>query len=246
MNQILNPSRPRRRFMLAARLAGAAVLAGGALALAQVALPAESAGRLPAPAADEAAGATHDATAVLAGGCFWGVQGVFEHVRGVKRVLAGYAGGAAATARYERVGGGDTGHAESVRIDYDPAQVSYGQLLQIFFAVAHDPTELDYQGPDHGTQYRSAIFPATPEQHRIAQAYIAQLERAKVFHAPIVTRIEDGKAFYPAEAYHQDFLVRHPAYPYIVINDLPKVAALRQFFPQRYRAEPVLSGVPGA
>ncbi len=179
-------------------------------------------------------------TAVFAGGCFWGVQGVFQHVQGVKNAVSGYDGGAAGTAQYEAVSEGDTGHAESVSVTYDPATVSYGKLLQIYFSVAHNPTELNRQGPDTGTQYRSVIFAQNAEQQKVAQAYIAQLDAAKAFDKPIVTKIEMGKAFYPAEAYHQDFLTENPSYPYIVINDLPKVAQLKKLFPDRYRAEPVL------
>jgi peptide-methionine (S)-S-oxide reductase len=177
---------------------------------------------------------------VFAGGCFWGVQGVFQHVRGVTRATSGYAGGSATTAQYEMVGTGMTGHAESVEVRYDPTQVSYGKLLQIFFSVAHDPTQLNYQGPDHGTQYRSAIFPLTPEQKSIADAYIAQLGNARAWSSPIVTRVEPYKGFYAAENYHQDFLVKNPNYPYIVINDLPKIGNLKKMFPDVYRNDPVL------
>jgi len=183
--------------------------------------------------------------AVFAGGCFWGVQGVFQHVEGVLGAVSGYAGGAADTAKYLVVGEGDTGHAESVQVTYDPRRIHYDQLLQLFFSVAHDPTQRDRQGPDAGPQYRSAIFPQTDEQARVAADYIAQLDRAKAFGAPIATRIEPGKAFYPAEAYHQDYLQLHPTNPYIVINDLPKVEQLKQLFPDRYRAEPVLVGAAG-
>ncbi|WP_248750777.1 peptide-methionine (S)-S-oxide reductase MsrA [Pseudomonas sp. MWU15-20650] len=179
-------------------------------------------------------------TAVFAGGCFWGVQGVFQHVQGVKNAVSGYDGGAASTAEYEAVSGGDTGHAESVSVTYDPSKISYGKLLQIYFSVAHNPTELNRQGPDSGTQYRSAIFAQNADQQKVAQAYIAQLEAAKSFAKPIVTQVEMGKTFYPAEAYHQDFLTENPSYPYIVINDLPKVAQLKKLFPDQYRAEPVL------
>ena len=179
-------------------------------------------------------------TAVFAGGCFWGVQGVFQHVQGVKNAVSGYDGGAASTAQYESVSDGDTGHAESVAVTYDPSTVSYGKLLQIYFSVAHNPTELNRQGPDTGTQYRSAIFAQNAAQQKVAQAYIAQLDAAKAFDKPIVTQIEMGKAFYPAESYHQDFLTENPSYPYIVINDLPKVAQLKKLFPDQYRAEPVL------
>jgi peptide-methionine (S)-S-oxide reductase len=173
-------------------------------------------------------------TAVIAGGCFWGVQAVFEHVKGVISVSAGYSGGAADTAHYEMVSGGNTGHAESVRIKYDPSRISYGQLLKVYFAVAHDPTELNRQGPDTGTQYRSAIFYSSAEQKSIADAYIAQLNKAGVFKRPIVTQAVALKAFYEAEAYHQDYAVNHPNEPYIAINDLPKVAELRKQLPELY------------
>ncbi len=190
---------------------------------------------LPSPAVDEAAATVkQEQTAVLSGGCFWGVEAVFEHVKGVKNVTSGYAGGSAATAHYELVGTGRTGHAESVKITYDRAQISYGQLLKIFFSVAHDPTELNRQGPDEGPQYRSAIFVANDEQKRIAQAYVDQLSHAKVFQRPIVTQIVGPQAFYEAEQYHQDFLAHHPKHPYIVINDLPKVENLRKQFPDLY------------
>jgi peptide-methionine (S)-S-oxide reductase len=161
-------------------------------------------------------------------------------VQGVKNAVSGYDGGAADTAQYEAVSGGDTGHAESVSVTYDPGQVSYGKLLQIYFSVAHNPTELNRQGPDSGSQYRSEIFAQNAEQQKVAQAYIAQLDAANAFTRPIVTKVEMGKAFYPAESYHQDFLTENPSYPYIVINDLPKVAQLKKLFPDQYRAEPVL------
>ena len=173
-------------------------------------------------------------TAVLAGGCFWGVQAVFEHVKGVTRVISGYSGGAKESAEYEKVSFGSTGHAESVQITYDPSQITYGQLLKVYFSVAHDPTELNRQGPDVGTQYRSAIFYSSEEQKRVAGAYIAQLEAAKLFSRPIVTQAVPLKAFYPAEAYHQDYVVHHPYEPYIVINDLPKIADLQRQFPGLY------------
>jgi peptide-methionine (S)-S-oxide reductase len=178
--------------------------------------------------------------AVFAGGCFWGVQGVFQHVKGVTKAVSGYAGGDKGSAEYETVSLGSTGHAEAVQITYDPQQVTYGQLLQVFFAVAHDPTELNRQGPDTGTQYRSAIFPTGDEQASVAKAYIAQLDQAHVFQRPIVTRIEPGRTFYPAEDYHQDFLTRHPTYPYIVINDLPKIDDLKRLLPDLYRTDAVL------
>ena len=200
---------------------------------------AEDAVIIPAPTLDEITQA-HSETAVFAGGCFWGVQGVFQHVKGVKKAVSGYAGGAADTAQYERVSGGNTGHAESVEVTFDPTQVSYGTLLQIYFSVAHNPTELNRQGPDHGTQYRSAIFPENSEQQRVAQAYIAQLDAAKSFNKPIVTKLETYNGFYPAEEEHQDFLTEHPTYPYIVINDLPKVAQLKKLFPEQYQEKPVL------
>jgi len=177
----------------------------------------------------------HEATAVFAGGCFWGVEAVFDHVRGVREAVSGYAGGKANTAEYDTVSTGETGHAESVKVVYDPSQVSYGQLLKVYFSVAHDPTQLNRQSPDVGTQYRSEIFTTTPEQARIATAYIAQLTAAKVFPAPIVTRVEPLHGFYPAEAYHQDYLAHHPDQPYIVINDAPKLVALKQLFPGLYR-----------
>lgn len=173
-------------------------------------------------------------TAVLAGGCFWGVQAVFEHVKGVTAVTSGYSGGAAETANYETVSDGTTGHAESVRITYDPSQITYGQLLKVFFSVAHDPTELNRQGPDTGTQYRSVIFYSNEEQRRIAEAYVNQLNQAKVFERPIVTQIVRLRGFYKAELYHQDYAVKHPDDPYIVTNDLPKVAELRKQLPDLY------------
>jgi len=192
---------------------------------------------VPAPAVDETVGSDTREKAVFAGGCFWGVQGVFQHVQGVSNAVSGYAGGQSADAHYERVGLGGTGHAESVEVTYDPHKITYGQLLQIYFSVAHDPTQLDRQGPDTGSQYRSAIFPVDAGQQKIAQAYVSQLGQAGVYASPIVTKIEMGKSFYPAEAYHQDFLVNNPTYPYIVVNDLPKVENLKQLFPDRYRSE---------
>lgn len=194
-----------------------------------------AAAAVPAPAVD--AGRTSAAgqqSAVLAGGCFWGIQAVFQHVKGVISATSGYSGGSAKTAEYEVVSTGDTGHAESVQIVYDPSQITYGELLRIFFSVAHDPTQKDRQGPDEGTQYRSAIFYANDEQKRIAEAYIAQLDQAKVFSRPIVTQVVSLQAFYPAEAYHQNYAALHPNQPYIVFNDAPKVAHLRQVFPDFY------------
>lgn len=196
---------------------------------------AHAAAILPDPLIDAPASpARGSATAVFAGGCFWGVDAVFKHVRGVSSVVSGYAGGSAATARYEIVGSGLTGHAESVEVKYDPSQISYGQLLRVFFAVAHDPTQLNRQGPDVGPQYRSAVFYADPEQQRIAQAYIEQLQSSKAYARPIVTQVAPLNAFYPAEDYHQDYLAKHPDSMYIVVNDLPKLVRLEKEFPQLY------------
>jgi peptide-methionine (S)-S-oxide reductase len=193
---------------------------------------------LPAAELDAPLAATHgQQSAVVAGGCFWGIQAVFQHVKGVISAVSGYSGGAAQTADYEKVCGGNTGHAESVKITYDPAQISYGQILRIFFSVAHDPTELNRQGPDSGTQYRSAIFYDGEEQKRIAEAYIAQLDRAKVFPRRIVTQVTPLQAFYPAEDYHQNYAENHPSQPYIMFNDAPKVVALRKLFPELYTEE---------
>ena len=190
---------------------------------------------LTAPTVDASKTAQGEQVAVLAGGCFWGVASVFEHVKGVKNVVAGYSGGGASTAHYDQVSDGDTGHAESVQVQYNPAQISYGQLLQVFFSVALDPTELNRQGPDSGTQYRSVIFYGSDEQQKIANSYIAQLTATKSFDAPIVTQVVPLKAFYPAEAYHQHYFSKHPDNPYIVYNDAPKVAHLAQLFPTIYR-----------
>jgi peptide-methionine (S)-S-oxide reductase len=219
------------------------VLAGIGLQI--VPSSAEEAHAVPAPARDEPAGTATSEVAILAGGCFWGVQGVFQHVAGVASAVSGYAGGDDTGAHYDRVSSGTTGHAESVKITYDPRKISYGRLLQIYFSVAHDPTELNRQGPDSGTQYRSAIFPTTAKQADEAKAYIAQLNQARVFDSAIVTRIEPDRAFYPAEAYHQDFLTLHPTYPYIAINDVPKVESLKRLFPALYRPEPVLVAAGG-
>jgi peptide-methionine (S)-S-oxide reductase len=196
------------------------------------------------PALDnpKAAGATQ--VAVLSGGCFWGVQGVFEHVHGVRQVLAGYAGGEKSTAHYEQVSSGSTGHAESVKVTFNPAEISYGQLLQVYFSVAHDPTQLDRQFPDVGTQYRSAIFYADEAQQRIAAAYIAQLNRSHAFRSPIVTRVDPLKGFYTAEDYHQDYLFHNPTNPYITRNDIPKVENLKRSFPALYTERPVLAMAP--
>jgi peptide-methionine (S)-S-oxide reductase len=173
-------------------------------------------------------------TAVLAGGCFWGMEWVFEHVKGVTGVVSGYAGGSAADATYDKVSSESTGHAEAVKISYDPSQISYGKLLEIYFTVAHDPTEVNRQGPDVGSSYRSAIFPQTPEQERFARAYIARLNAGHIWKRPIATRIEHG-SFYPAEGYHQHFAEEHPYFPYILVNDRPKIAALKQKFPALYK-----------
>jgi peptide-methionine (S)-S-oxide reductase len=227
---------------IAVGLVVAGILAAAAFGLNVTPSIAEDAKVIPAPVIDEASGTSpvSTETAVFAGGCFWGVQGVFQHVNGVTKAVSGYTGGAAETAHYEMVGSGETGHAESVQVTYDPHKITYGALLQIYFSVAHDPTELNYQGPDMGTQYRSAIFPGSVEQSKIAQAYIEQLKAAKVFSNDIVTTIEEGKTFYPAEDYHQDYLTLHPNQPYIVINDQPKIRDLERLYPERWRAEPVL------
>ena len=214
------------------------VLAG--LAIKSYPAAAEGARALPMPAVDQPPGQATSAVVVLAGGCFWGVQGVFQHVKGVTNAVSGYAGGDRKSADYEAVSSGRTGHAESVQVTYDPRQISYGRVLQIFFSVAHDPTELNRQGPDEGPQYRSTIFPASADQAEIAKAYIAQLDQAKAFKKAIVTKIEPDRSFYPAENYHQDFLTRNPTYPYIVYNDLPKIEDLRRLLPELYRASPVL------
>ena len=199
----------------------------------------EAAVKIPAPAFDDKPAAGNLQTAVLAGGCFWGVQGVYQHLIGVKNVLSGYAGGSSADADYQTVSGGETGHAESVQIVYDPAKVTYGQILQVYFSVAHDPTQLNRQGPDSGTQYRSSIFYANDAQKKIAQAYIAQLNAAKVYPAAIVTRVDPLKGFYAAEAYHQDYLINHPLQPYIVFNDLPKVRNFQSLWPALYNPRAV-------
>jgi peptide-methionine (S)-S-oxide reductase len=196
---------------------------------------------VPAAAVDAPkAGAATSENAVLAGGCFWGLQGVFEHVRGVTKVVAGYSGGAKDTAIYELVGTETTGHAESVQITFNPRVVSFGELLRVYFSVAHDPTELNRQGPDSGSSYRSEIFFASPMQQKIAAAYVAQLTAAHTFGAPIVTKIEPLKGFYNAEGYHQDFLIHNPTYPYIVYNDLPKIDALKRVLPAMYSDKPVV------
>lgn len=216
-------------------LLGIAALAG--LSLYGLAGSGGQATELPDPLSDAPlAKAAGEQTAVLAGGCFWGIEAVFEHVKGVKSATSGYSGGDARAANYAAVSDGATGHAESVRIVFDPSKISYGQLLKIFFSVAHDPTQLNRQGPDTGTQYRSAVFYANEEQRRIARAYIDQLERARVYARRIVTTVGPLEAFYPAEAYHQDYAMRHPTQPYIVVHDLPKLAQLKARFPSLYRS----------
>ncbi|CAB3912190.1 Peptide methionine sulfoxide reductase MsrA [Achromobacter insuavis] len=217
----------------------AALAAAGALFALGTASAAETAFIIPPPALDAAVGASQE-KAVIAGGCFWGVQAVFQHVKGVTSAVSGYAGGQASTADYDTVSGGRSGHAESVEITYDPRQVSYGQLLQIYFSVAHDPTQLNRQGPDSGTQYRSTVFPANDDQRKVAEAYIAQLNKSGVYPKALATTVEPLKGFYPAEGYHQDYLVRHPYSMYIMVNDAPKVENLAKTFPATYRDKPVL------
>jgi len=221
-------------------LAGAAAL-GLALTLVYgtAGAAAESVVHAPAPIVTVASTA-HTETAIFAGGCFWGVQGVFQHVKGVKSAVSGFTGGGGDTAHYERVSDGNTGHAESVRVVFDPTQVSYADLLRIYFSVVTDPTQLNAQGPDVGTQYRSALFPTSPAQRKVAEAYLDQLRKANLWKKPIVTRIEPLRAFYPAEGYHQDYLTLHPDSGYIRYNDLPKVAALKQLYPQYWREKPAL------
>ena len=217
------------------------VAAAFGLSLMMVNVGAEEARSIPPPAVEESAQPkAASAKIVLAGGCFWGVQGVFQHVKGVTSAVSGYAGGAKETASYERVGTSKTGHAEAVEVTFDPRQISLGKILQIYFSVAHDPTTLNRQGPDRGTQYRSAIFPQNDEQAKIAKAYIAQLNEARVYKAAIVTKIEPGREFFPAEDYHQDYLTLHPTQPYIVYNDLPKIKNLQRLFPDIFRAKPAL------
>jgi len=221
-------------------LALAAGLVASGIALLSFRVSAEDLDKeIPAALSDPANPAATE-VAVLAGGCFWGQQGLFEHVKGVTKVVAGYSGGGKKTADYDQVSTGETGHAESVQITFDPHQVSFGRLLRIYFSVAHDPTELNRQGPDEGTQYRSEIFAASPEQEATARAYIAQLDGAHIFAAPIATKVDTLKGFYAAEDYHQDYLVRNPHAAYIMVNDLPKIAALKRVWPDLYREKPVL------
>ena len=238
------PAHPTRRSLV---IAGAAVLAAAAVAQFSPSVAAETAVILPAPTADlvtEAGGAQE--VAVFAGGCFWGVQGVFQHTKGVIQAVSGYAGGSKQTAVYELIGSGMTGHAEAVQITFDPKQVSYAQLLQIYFSVVHDPTQLNRQGPDSGTQYRSAIFTTSASQKTVSDKYIAQLEAAKAYRSKIVTQVGPLTAFYNAEAYHQDYATLHPESGYIARFDLPKIANLKTMFPQWYRADPVLVSAGGA
>ena len=226
----MTPRSIRRGAALALTLAGSFALAACGSE------PAHAAPALPTPAVDAPlAGAPGEQIAVLAGGCFWGIEAVFEHVKGVKSVVSGYAGGTVASPSYEQVSDGTTGHAEAVRIVFDPSEVSYGTLLRVFFSVAHDPTQLNRQGPDVGTQYRSAIYFTSDEQQRVAEGYVAQLAKEKVFARPIVTELAPLAAFYAAEEYHQDYAARNPSQPYIVIHDAPKVAALKREFPTLYR-----------
>jgi peptide-methionine (S)-S-oxide reductase len=224
------------RFSLYAAAIGALAMSAFVVA---PSLAAEDAVIIPAPAADVTA-SDGIQTVVVAGGCFWGVQGVFQHTAGVVNAVSGYAGGAKNTADYSTVSTGTTGHAESVQVKYDPKKISYGKLLQIFFSVAHDPTQLNRQGPDSGTQYRSAIWTTTPEQKKVTDAYIAQLNAAKVYAKPIVTKVGPLDGFYPAEAYHQDYLTLHPNQPYIAYNDIPKVENLKKIFADNYIEKPTL------
>lgn len=230
------------RFSIRPVLLAAVLLLAAGIGFTAVRSSAEEPREIPPPAEDVAAAGAATEVAVLAGGCFWGVQGVFQHTTGVTMAVSGYAGGTQASANYDMVSTGRTDHAEAVRITFDPRVISYGRLLQIFFSVVHDPTEIDRQGPDVGPQYRSSIFPESAEQARIAKAYIAQLDRARAYPKPIATKIEPGHAFYPAEDEHQDFMTRYPSHPYIAYHDLPKVAALKRFFPAVWRAEPALVG----
>jgi len=233
----------RRHQIISTLFASAALLSAGILGMPQS--MAEEGIAIPPPAMDEPGSGAGTETAVLAGGCFWGVQGVFQHTEGVKNAVSGYAGGPEKMAKYEIVGLGLTGHAEAVKITYDPKKISYGKLLQIYFSVAHDPTQLNRQGPDTGTQYRSTIFPANDEQAKVAKAYVDQLDKAKVYQAKIETTIETDKTFYPAEDYHQDYLTLNPTQPYIVYNDLPKIENLKRLFPQDYRKDPALVSEAG-
>ena len=223
----------RRTILLSAFALTAVAISGRVFA-------AEHGRAIPAPATDLPASTVPSEVIVIAGGCFWGVQGVYQHTTGVLQAVSGYAGGLKKDANYHSVGGGNTGHAEAVEITYDPSKITYGKLLRIFFSVAHDPTQLNRQGPDFGPQYRSAIFPRDEAQAAVAKAHIAQLDKAHAFEKPIVTKIEPKKEFYRAEAYHQDYMTLNPRQPYIAINDLPKIGELKRYFPDAYRAKPVL------
>jgi peptide-methionine (S)-S-oxide reductase len=239
-NVSLSPPASTRRFV--PLLALGAVLGAAFVLTPMLSSSAETAVKIPAPKMDETAPAASE-TVVLAGGCFWGVQGVFQHVNGVTQAVSGYAGGSVVKPSYEQVSTGDTGHAESVQVTFDPHVVSFGKILQIYFSVAHNPTELNRQGPDSGTQYRSEIFVSNDQQRQIAAAYIAELNGAKVYPSAIVTKIEPLAAFYPAEGYHQNYATLHPDQPYIAFNDLPKIENLSQVFPDLYRAKPKLVAV---
>jgi peptide-methionine (S)-S-oxide reductase len=221
--------------------AAPAFLIAFALSAAPFRANAETAVVIPPPVAEAPAQNAGLETAVIAGGCFWGIQAVYQHVKGVTNAVSGYAGGTQKDALYETVSSGRTGHAEAVRVTFDPKQISYGKILQIYFSVAHNPTQLNYQGPDHGPQYRSEIFPQSEAQAAAAKAYIAELDKARVFKAPIVTKVGTmSAAFYPAEGYHQDYAFRNPYQPYIAFNDAPKVANLKKLFPDVWRDKPVL------
>ena len=234
-------SSKRARKHVIAWLCGAGIVAALGIGLGSRTADAEPAFAVPVPLVDQSSGkAGVSESVILAGGCFWGVQGVFQHLDGVTSAVSGYAGGDRADATYSAVSAGRTAHAEAVRITFDPRRISYGRILQVYFSVAHDPTQLNRQGPDSGRQYRSAIFPAGDEQARVARAYIDQLDAANVFRAKIATTIEPDRLFHPAEAYHQNFMTAHPNHPYIVINDLPKIEELRRLFPDQYRAAPAL------
>jgi peptide-methionine (S)-S-oxide reductase len=234
----LAPADTRRRRAIQL-LAGSGLLLGGSLLWQESSRASSEPVVIPPPARDVPPAAAGVQKAIFAGGCFWGVQGVFQHVKGVQNAMSGYSGGTAATAKYDTVSSGRTGHAESVEVTFDPRVVSYGTLLQVFFSVAHDPTQLNRQGPDTGTQYRSALFATGPDQLAVARAYVAQLDAARVFPRPIVTQIDATPSFYAAEADHQDFMVEHPRHLYIVINDQPKVEALQRVFPALYMPQPV-------
>ena len=229
------------RMPLFALTAAGLAIGAGATLMPPRSASAEDMKVVPAPVLDQPAAGAKSETAVFAGGCFWGVQGVFQHVKGVTAAVSGYAGGAKNTAHYDTVSGGDTGHAEAVKVTYDPKEVSYGKLLQIYFSVVTDPTTLNAQGPDEGTQYRSDLFATNAEQAKVAKNYIAQLGKDHAFSRPIVTKVSDYKGFYPAEGYHQDYLTRHPHDPYIAANDIPKVEELKKLFPTAYKADPTLT-----